>query len=111
MKASKRERLRKAGFSIGSAADFLGLTAEELALIDMKLELARGVRVLRTEQSMSQAGLAKLLGSSQSRVAKIEAGDASVSIDLLMRALLCLGSTRRQIGSMVAKTSRPKRAA
>ena len=81
-------RLRKAGFKVGSAADFLRLSDEEQALVAMKLELVDGVKALRAEQRITQAELANGLGSSQSRVAKLEAGDRSVSIDLLMRALL-----------------------
>jgi DNA-binding XRE family transcriptional regulator len=111
MKASKRERLRKAGFKVSRAADFLGLSAEEQALVAMKLELVDGVKTLRTEQRITQAELAQRLGSSQSRVAKLEAGDRSVSIDLLMRALLNLGASRKQIAAMIGNAQRRKPAA
>src|SRR5581483_4278956 len=50
----------------------------------------------RAELGLSQAVVAKRLGSSQSRVAKMEAGDPSVSLDLLLRALLALGATRHR---------------
>jgi DNA-binding XRE family transcriptional regulator len=111
VKASKRERLRKAGFKVGSAADFLGLNDEEQALVVMKLELVDGVKELRSEQRITQAELARRLGSSQSRVAKLEAGDRSVSIDLLMRALLSLGASRKQIAAMIGNAQRRKPAA
>jgi DNA-binding transcriptional regulator YiaG len=111
VKASKRKRLREAGFRIGSAADFLGLNDEEQALVAMKLELVDGVKALRSEQGITQAELARRLGSSQSRVAKLEAGDRSVSIDLLMRALLNLGASRKQIGAMIGNAQRRKPAA
>jgi hypothetical protein len=111
MKAQKKAGLRKAGFRVGSAAEFLGLSAEEDALVAIKLGLVDGVRALRLERKLTQAGLARLLGSSQSRVAKLEAGDASVSIDLLMRALLQLGSNRRQIAAMIASSNRGRPAA
>ena len=111
MKASKRERLRKAGFKVGSAAEFLGLSDEEQALIAMKLELVDGVKALRAEQQITQAELAKRLGSSQSRIAKLEAGDRSVSIELLMRALLSLGATRKHIAAMIGSAQRRKPAA
>jgi DNA-binding XRE family transcriptional regulator len=106
VKASKRERLRKAGFNVASAADFLGLTAAEQLLVAMKLELVAGVKELRSEQRITQAELAKRLGSSQSRVAKLEAGDRTVSIDLLMRALLSLGASRRQIAALIGAQRR-----
>ena len=111
MRASKRQRLRKAGYRIGGTAELLGLTPQEEALVEMKLDLVDGVRKLRAKHRLSQAGFAKLLGSSQSRVAKLEAGDPSVSVDLLLRALLTLGSTRRQIATLLASRARRKRAA
>lgn len=103
MKASKKKKLHKAGWKVSSAADFLGLNAEEQALVAMKLDLVQGVRVLRERHQVTQADLAKRLGSSQSRVAKLEAGDRSVSIELLMRALLSLGASKKQIGAMISK--------
>jgi DNA-binding XRE family transcriptional regulator len=111
MKPSKRARLRKAGFTLGSAAEFLGLSDEERALVAMKLALVDGVKALRQAQGVTQADLAERLGSSQSRVAKLEAGDRSVSLDLLMRALLILGSSRKQIAALIGSTQRRRRAA
>lgn len=111
MKASKRDRLRKAGFKVGSAATFLGLSDEEQELVAMKIELVDGVKAHRAEQGITQAELARRLGSSQSRVAKLEAGDPSVSLDLLMRALLTLGATRKQIATLIGSVQRRKPAA
>jgi DNA-binding XRE family transcriptional regulator len=111
MKTTKRERLRKAGFRVGSAADFLGLSDEERALVAMKVALVEGVKALRAERAMTQGELAKRLGSSQSRVAKLEGGDRSVSIDLLMRALLTLGSSPKRIAALIGSARRAKHAA
>jgi DNA-binding XRE family transcriptional regulator len=111
MKASKRERLRRAGFKVGSAASFLGLSDEEQELVAMKLELVAGVKARRTAQGITQAALAQRLGSSQSRVAKLEAGDPSVGLELLMRALLNLGATRKQIATLIGSVQRRKPAA
>lgn len=105
MKTSKRDRLRKAGFKVGSAAELLNLNDEEQALVAMKLGLVDGVKALRVEQQVTQGELARRLGSSQSRIAKLEAGDRSVSLDLLMRALLSLGARRRQIAAMISRAS------
>ena len=106
MTKRKKERLEAAGWRVGSAADFLGLTKEEEALIEMKLGLAASLRKRRVAKRLSQTQLAKRLGSSQSRVAKMEAADASVSIDLLVRALLELGATRSQVAKAMAKQVR-----
>jgi len=106
MNRSKRDRLRKSGWAIGSVADFLGLTKVEEALVDLKLTLSRRLKEQRSRNRMSQGQLAKVLGSSQSRVAKMEAGDPSVSIDLLVRSLLAMGTTRKELAEVIAQTGR-----
>lgn len=82
MKTSKRLKLEAAGWAVGSAADFLGLSEEEATLIEMKLALADSIRERRQKKHLTQQELARRLGSSQSRVAKMEAADGSVSLDL-----------------------------
>ena len=109
MKKTKREKLEAAGWRVGTAADFLGLTKEEVALIEMKIGLAENVRKRREARKLTQTQLANRLGSSQSRVAKMEAADPSVSIDLLVRTMLELGATRAQVARAMAKP--PRRAA
>ena len=91
MKSTKRARLEARGWRVGSAAEFLELTPEEAAFVETKLALGQSVRERRTAQNVSQSVLAKRLKSSQSRVAKMEAADATVSIDSLLRALFALG--------------------
>ena len=73
MRSDKKRRLARAGWRVSSAAEFLGLNAQEQRLIDLKLALAAGIRQLRQRRGLTQAALAKRLGSSQSRVAKLEA--------------------------------------
>jgi predicted XRE-type DNA-binding protein len=101
MEQKRRDRLEKAGWKVGDAKDFLGLSEEEVTLIEIKLSLARGLRKLRTGEAITQQEVASLIGSSQSRVAKMEAADPSVSIDLLVRTLLSLGADRRVIASIL----------
>lgn len=102
MKTEKRRRLEQAGWRVGSAADFLGMSEEEAAFVEMKVALAQNLRQRRVRQRLTQAQLAKRIHSSQSRVAKMEAADPSVSIDLLMQSLLAVGATRKQIASVIA---------
>jgi len=97
MKSEKKKRLEAAGWRVGTASEFLGLSAEETALVELKLDLARAVKTERSRRHMTQEQLSKLVGSSQSRVAKIERGDPTVSIDLMVRALLKLGVNRRDL--------------
>jgi transcriptional regulator with XRE-family HTH domain len=106
MRAGKRRRLEKAGWKLGSAKEFLGLTDEEEAVIDLKLALARAVREERSKRKLTQNQLGRLLGSSQSRMAKMEAGDPSVSIDLLVRSLLRMGASRRDLIRWLARPGR-----
>ena len=103
MDAKKRKRLENAGFAVGSAAEFIGLSAEESALVEMRLALSRALRERRGEAGLTQMALARRVGSSQSRVAKMEAGDPSVSLDLLIRALLAAGASRRDVGQALAR--------
>lgn len=105
MKKSKLDRLRAAGWKVGSAKDFLGLSKEEAALIDLKSSLADLLREERQELGLTQAAIAKRIGSSQSRVAKLEAGEASVSLDLMFRMAFSLGLSRTSIGRAVGRTS------
>jgi len=97
MDKRKQRRLEVRGWRLGTAAEFLDLSPEEAALVEMKLRLSHALRRRRIALHVSQAGLAKRLGSSQSRVAKMEAADRSVSIDLLLRGLLALGATPRDV--------------
>ena len=101
MDAGKRKKLERAGWTVGSAEDFLGLSAEEAAFVELKLALSERLRARRTELGLSQSALARRLGSSQSRVAKMEASDPSVSLDLLVRGLLATGATRRDIAAAI----------
>jgi DNA-binding XRE family transcriptional regulator len=101
MKSDKKARLERAGWVVGDATTFLGFTPEEQWFVELKLALARGVRQLRERRGLTQAALARQLGSSQSRVAKIEAADKTVSLDLLMRSLLSIGATPKDIAKLI----------
>jgi DNA-binding XRE family transcriptional regulator len=106
MNTAKRKRLEAAGWSIGSTADFLELSPEEAAFIELKLRLSESLRRRRKIQKLSQGALARKIKSSQSRVAKMEAGDPTVSIDLLIRALLATGATHRDLAKVVAPSGK-----
>jgi hypothetical protein len=97
MHKRKRKALEADGWKVGTAREFLGLSDSEVELIDLKLALGRAVKTRRVRQRMSQADVAARIRSSQSRVAKMESGDATVSIDLLVRTLLVLGASRKEL--------------
>lgn len=106
MKKAKKDRLEAAGWRVGSTADFLDLSRDEVAFIEMKLALAKNIRTRRLRERLTQDQLAKLIESSQSRVAKMEAADTSVSLDLLIRALLVLGASRKDVARIIGLESR-----
>ena len=102
MNRDKRRRLEAAGWKVGRGKDFLALPPEEALLIDLRARLALTLVALRGKRKLTQAQLAERIQSSQSRVAKMEAADSSVSLDLLIRSLLALGATRKQLAIAIA---------
>lgn len=98
MKKTKRTRLEAKGWRVGSAKEFLALSPEEAALVETRLALSQALRSRRVAHRLTQGELARRLKSSQSRVAKMEAGDKTVSVDLLVRALYSLGAKPRDVG-------------
>lgn len=102
MDKRKKEKLAKKGWKAGSVAEFLNLSAEESAYIEMKLALSEKLREHRQRKKLTQAELAKAIESSQSRVAKMEAGDPTVSIDLLVKSLLALGVSKKELGRTIS---------
>jgi len=105
MQLSKRKKLEDTGWKVGTADEFLELTPEESVYIEMKLALSYTLRQRRLHNKLSQAELAKKVHSSQSRVAKMEAGDPSVSIDLIMKSLLVLGATPKDLAKAISAGS------
>ena len=105
MRENKKKRLKARGWKVGSAKDFLGLSDQEAAFIELKLRLASSLRGLRQRRGLTQIDLARVLRSSQSRIAKMETGDPSVSLDLLVRSLLALGTSARQLSRMISTRS------
>jgi len=101
MEQSKKERLESKGWKIGTVSDFLELTPEETIFVEIKLALSRSLKD-RRQKTMTQVELASKIGSSQPRIAKVENGDDSVSIELLIRAMLATGATPKDIGQIIA---------
>jgi len=97
MTNSKLKRLKAAGWKTGTVKNFLKLTDHEAALVEVKLSLIDALRKSRQKRGLSQTDIARRIGSSQSRVAKIEAGDPSISIDLILRALIASDATQQEI--------------
>ena len=106
MKQTKRKKLQAKGWKVGTAADFLELTPEEVTFIEMKMSLSQSLKEMRKRKRMSQVAFAKLIKSSQSRVAKMETGSPSVSIDLLIKSLLALGASQKDLAKAISSKSK-----
>jgi predicted XRE-type DNA-binding protein len=102
MKAAKQRKLESKGWKVGSVEDFLELSAEEVSYIEMKYALSNSLKERRTKEKLSQVEVAKIFKTSQSRVAKMEAGDPSVSIDLLVKSLLALGASPKELAKAIS---------
>ena len=103
MDERKRKRLEAKGWKVGSTKDLLQLSGEEEAYIELRLKLAEGLKARRADKGFTQTQLAKAIQSSQSRVAKMEAGDPTVSLDLLVRSLLALGASNSELARIIAR--------
>jgi len=91
------------GWKVGDAQEFLGLSEEETAYIELRLKLAEGLKAARKNHGVTQVQLAQTLKSSQSRVAKMESGDPTVSLDLLVKSLLALGTSNRELAAIITR--------
>ncbi|UPT75896.1 MAG: helix-turn-helix transcriptional regulator [Elusimicrobiota bacterium] len=109
MNDAKRKRLEAKGWRLGTVQEFLGLSDQEAAFIEVKLKLARSLRVKRLKRGMGQQQAAKLAQSSQSRFAKMESADSSVSVDLLVRSHLALGTSALELGRIIARPTAGER--
>jgi predicted XRE-type DNA-binding protein len=86
----------------GDAGDFLQLTPEHSALVSIRVDLSERLLRLRWAQDWKQADVAGRLRASRATVSKMENADMSVSLDALLRALLTLGLSQRQVGFAIA---------
>lgn len=102
MHSAKKKRLESRGWKVGSAKEFLKLSQEEAAYVELKLVLSAVLKEFRRRKKLTQHELARRLKSSQSRVAKMEAGDPSVSLDLLFRSLFALGASRKNLAQKLS---------
>ena len=102
MRDEKKRRLEAKGWKVGGVKDLLGLSDDELAYIELKLKLGHSLKARRRARRLTQIALARKIRSSQSRVAKMEAGDPTVTLDLLVRSLLALGASNRELAKIIS---------
>jgi len=102
MNTAKKRSLESKGWKVRTAREFLNLSPEEATYVELKLTLSKNLQEYRRQKKLTQEELARRLKSSQSRIAKMEAGDPSVSLDLLVRSLLALGASRKRLAEMLS---------
>jgi len=105
MKRAKAEKLRRAGYRVVDTKEFLRLSEAESELIELKIALMEKAKERRLKTNLRQEDLARRIGSSQSRIAKLEAGASNVSLDLIIRVLLTLGVTQKELGRTIAEAA------
>ena len=101
MDKKKKKVLEAKGYKVGSVDEFLGLSKEESEYIELKLALSRDLARRCRKSNLTQFQLARMLKSSQSRIAKMEKGDPTVSLDLLVKSLLVMGATKKNIAELI----------
>ncbi len=102
MRDDKKKRLEARGWRVGTTREFLKLSPDEEAYIELRLRLADGLKKRRLRRHLTQTDLARVVRSSQSRIAKMETGDPTVSLDLLIRSLLILGTSRKDLARIIS---------
>ncbi len=101
MDKKKQKKLEAAGWKVGSAEDFLELNQAESGFIALKIALSERLKKRRQSLRLTQKEFAGMIHSSQSRVAKMEAGDPGVTLDLLVKSLLTLKTPKEEIEKML----------
>jgi len=102
MDSKTRAMLEAKGWRVGSAREFLGASVAQENFVNTRLNLRRAMIEARKAHGLTQEKLADAMGTTQSRVAQIENGDPSTSVDLMLRALYVMGLSRRDVADAVA---------
>lgn len=111
MDAERKRRLEAAGFKFGTVGELFGLSEAEEQLVELKVVIADAVRELRDTRALSQSDLARLVGTGQARISKLERSAESTSLDTLVRCLLVLGASRKDLARTIANAKvRPRTA-
>lgn len=96
----KKARIETMGGRVTTVEEWLELTPEEVAVIDIKIRLGEELKACRRKKRLSQERVATILGTSQGRVSKLEKGQAT--LDQLTRSLLALGRSTKDVARVVA---------
>jgi len=98
----KKHKIEAKGWKVGDVDEFLGLDKADMAIVEMKVALALAIVAKRKQCHWTQLEMAKAMKSSQSRIAKIEHADPTVSMELMLRYLFTLGVTRQEVAQVLS---------
>ena len=101
MKATKKKALESAGYNMTNAAEWLGLSPQEDAIVNMRVNFAMEIERICKEQGITQKALAEKIGTRQSGVARMLNNPSKVTLDHLIRTLLALGTPSKRIASLI----------
>ncbi len=102
MNEHAKSNLEKAGWKIGDASEFLDLSPDEESFVELKLALSKAVLERRKQLHLTQTQVARRMGTGQSRIARMEAAEETVSLDFMVRSLLAMGASRREVAKAIA---------
>lgn len=109
MHRKKARREAPARWHDGSVREFLSLSDEDHIIVELRVHLAKALLARRHAAGMTQAGLSRAIGSSQSRIAKMESADPTVSLDLLIRGLIHLGAPPSDFAAAFRRAMPPRK--
>ena len=103
MDPKQKAFLEAAGIPVGNKVEFLGLSPAQEAVVEVKVRLSYALRRARKAQGLTQAALARQMGVPQQTVARLESIHKSISVDMLMRALVTAGVSLEAIADEIAR--------
>jgi DNA-directed RNA polymerase sigma subunit (sigma70/sigma32) len=94
------DRLAAGGWKSGSAAEFLGLSPEEEAIVEMRLALHKLLK--ECMRHMTQKELAARMGLTAGRITQIMNG-YETSMEQTVRAILATGASLRDVARAIQR--------
>jgi predicted XRE-type DNA-binding protein len=104
-KSTKRKKLEAKGYKVTDSAEWLGLSREEAQIVDMRVALAQELERVRKAKGITQAELAKRVGTKQSGVARMLNNPDTSTMDNLIKALIALGEPISKIAACLSRAS------
>ena len=99
MKEVKKRILEVNGYKVTDSDAWLGLSKEESQLVDIRVALAQELERVRKAKGITQAELARRVGTKQSGVARMLNNPDTSTMDNLVKGLMALGEPISKIAA------------